>query len=251
MAENPYSTPEAPLYGGGAAAPAPKPPSLMDQLVGVFTEPTALFQQLRKAPSWVGPMLLVFGLALVVTILWSTKVDMDALIRPALERNPKVPAEQIDKIIEMQGKFIPIFGPIMVVIMMGIATALPALVFYLLGKSNAEEGAPTYLQALSATAVPNLFILPQQLLIAVLVLVRPVGGASPDKLSPTSLGYFLTVESPKLGALLRHIDPFFIGVYVLTFLALRHLLRLKAGAALAGTLICLITTLAMRVLGAN
>ncbi len=251
MSENPYTKPEAPLYGGGAGAPAPAPPSLMDQLTGVFTEPTALFQQLRKTPSWVGAMLLVFGLALVVTILWSTKVDVDAMIRPALEANPKVPAEQIDKIIEMQGKFIPIFAPIMVLFIMGFVTAVPALVFFLLGKSNAEGEAPTYLQALSATAVPNLFILPQQLIIAILVLLRPVGGATADKLSPTSLGYFLTVESPKLGALLRHIDPFFIGVYVLTFLALRHLLCLKPGAAWAGTLICLITTLAMRVLGAN
>ena len=249
MTENPHAPSESPLYGGGAPTPTPKAPGLLDQIVGVFTEPTALFQKLRTAPSWVAPTVLVLICALLVTITWASKVDVDAMIRPALEANPKVPAEQIDKIIEMQAKFIPVFSPLMVVFAMAFGTFLPALLFFLLGRSEAE--APTYTQALSATAVPNLILLPQQLVIFLMALIRPVGGATPDKLSPTSLGYYLHAENPKVWALLRHVDPFFIGVYAVTFLALRHLLRLSPGKAWAGTLLCAATTLALRTMGAN
>lgn len=249
MTENPTAAPDAPLYGGAPNVPAPKPMGLGEIFAGLFTEPTATFQKLRQAPSWVAPTLTVFATALILTIVWATKVDVDAMIRPALEANPKIPAEQIDKIIEMQAKFIPVFSPLMVVIGMALGTFLPALVFFLLGRG--EQEAPSYPQALAATAVPNLILIPQQVVVTLLALLRPVGGASPDKLSPTSLGYFLHVDSPKLGALLRHIDPFFIGVYVMTYLALRHLLRLGNGKAIAGTLICALTTLALRVLGAN
>ncbi len=249
MAENPYSTPEAPLYGGGTPEPAPKAPGLLDLITGVFTEPAALFQQLRKAPSWVAPTLLVFAAAFLLTVVWATKVDVDAMVRPVLEANPKVPAEQIDRIIEMQAKFIPVFSPIMVAFAMAVGTFLPALLFFLLGRGEAD--APTYTHALSATAVPNLVLVPQQVVITLLALLRPVGGATPDKLSPTSLGFYLPVGNPKLGALLRHVDPFFIGVYVLTYLALRHLLRFSEGKAWLGTLLCAATTLGFRVMGAN
>ncbi len=249
MPENPYSAPEAPLYGGGAPTPTPKPLGLGEVFTGLFTEPTATFQKLRQAPTWVAPTVTVLITALILTIVWATKVDVDAMIRPALEANPKIRPEQIDQIIGMQSKFIPVFSPIMVLLAMAVGTFVPALLFFLLGKGEAE--APSYTQALTATAVPNLVLIPQQVVVTLLALLRPVGGASPDKLSPTSLGYFLHVDNPKLGALLRHIDPFFIGVYVMTFLALRHVLRLSPAKAWTGTLICVLTTLALRILGAN
>ncbi len=251
MSEHTPTPPESELFGGTPAPAKVHPPGLLDQLTGVFTEPTALFTKLRTAPSWIQATVLVTLSALVVTIIWVMKVDVDAMIRPALEANPNIPAEQVDKIVEMQGKFMPVIAPIGVIVAMCVATFLPALVFFLLGRKGSEDGAPNYIQALSATAVPNLVIIPQQIVVALMCVLKPVGGASPDKLSPTSLGYFLTVENAKLGALLRHIDPFFIGVYVVTYLALRNLLRLKPGYALAGTLLCAATTLGFRLLGAK
>lgn len=251
MTDQPYTPPEAELYGGGPGNAPPRPPGLAEQLAGVFTEPAALFRKLRAAPSWVPALLVVGLLALAMTIVWSLRVDVDAMIRPVLEANPKVPAEQVDRIIEMQARFMPVFAPIGATVGICIAAFLPALVFFLLGRSGGEEGAPSYLQALSATTVPNLVLVPQQLIVTILCLATPVGGATPDKISPTSLGYFLEVENPKLGALLRHVDPFFIGVYVITWLALRHLLRLKPAHAWVGTLLCAATTLGFRVLGAK
>ncbi|MFN8010592.1 MAG: YIP1 family protein [Holophagaceae bacterium] len=250
MSDQPYATPEAELYGGGNA-PKPMPPGLGAQIAGVFTEPTVLFQKLRAAPSWVPATILVAVCAVVAVGIWGVRVDWDAMLRPALEANPKVPAEQIDKIIEMQGRIMPFFAPVGAVIGMAVGTFLPALVFFLLGRSGAEEGSPSYSQALSATAVPNLILVPQQILIAVMCLATAVGGNTPDKILPTSLGYYLPMENPKLGSLLRHVDPFFIGVYVVTYLALRHLMKLKPAHAWIGTLICLATTLGFRVMGAR
>ncbi len=250
MTDQPDVQPEADLYGGGTP-PKPAAPSLGAQIAGVFTEPVKLFQGLRTAPSWVPATILLAICAVAAMGIWGARVDWDAMLRPALESNPKVPAEQIDKIIEMQARIMPFFTPIGAMVGMAVGTFLPALLFFLLGRSGSEEGAPTYTQALSATAVPNLVLVPQQIIVAVLCLATTVGGNPPDKIAPTSLGYYLPVEHPKLGSLLRHVDPFFIGVYVLTYLALRHLLRLKPAAAWTGTLLCLLTTLGLRVMGAR
>lgn len=242
------------LYGqadGHAASKAPKAPGLMEQISGLFTEPSALFQRLRQAPSWLGPTLLVTATALTLAILWAMKVDVDAMVRPMLEANPRISADQVEQAISMQSKFMPVFAPIGVLFGIALGTTVPALIFFLLGKANPEGEAPTYVQALSATAVPNLFLLPQHVLILAMTLLRPVGGATLDKLNPASLGYFIHPENAKLGALLRHVDPFFIGVYVATYLALRHLLRLSPALAWTGTLVCACTTLAFRVMGAR
>ncbi len=250
MTDQPDVKPEAELYGGGTP-PKTASPGLGAQIAGVFTEPVALFQKLRATPSWIPATILVAVCAVVAVGIWGARVDWDAMLRPALEANPKVPAEQIDKIIEMQARIMPFFAPVGAVIGMVVGTFLPALVFFLLGRSGAEEGAPSFPQALTATAVPNLVLVPQQILIAVMCLATAVGGNTPDKILPTSLGYYLPLENPKLGSLLRHVDPFFIGVYVMTYLALRHLLKLKPPHAWIGTLLCLATTLGFRVMGAR
>lgn len=59
------------LYGPddqNAAPPEPKGPTLMDQLVGVFTAPGELFDRLRKTPAWVSPYLLLGTLTSVFLI---------------------------------------------------------------------------------------------------------------------------------------------------------------------------------------
>ncbi|HJV21440.1 MAG TPA: YIP1 family protein [Holophagaceae bacterium] len=234
MAENPYSTPEAPLYGGGAAATAPKPPSFLEQVTGVFTEPTALFQKLRQAPSWVPAVISFCVLGILVTLVWGLKVDADAMMRPMLERNPNIPAAQIDTIIDMQKKFILPFGLLGAVIAPWIMTAFMAFWYWLVGKGTAEAEAPTFEQALSAASVPSLVGLVHGFLMIVMALLRPVGGLTPEKLTPTSLGYFVAAESPKAVAALFALDIFAIATWCLTFLAFRHLLRLKP----AGAVIC-------------
>jgi hypothetical protein len=99
--------------------------------------------------------------------------------------------------------------------------------------------------------VPSLVKLPQMLLLTVICLVRPIGGLTPDKIAPTSLGYFLHVESLKLQALFYAMDLFYLAEAALIFFALRHILRMKTAGALICVLLPMAIAIGMRVLGAK
>jgi len=239
------------LYGSQPEAPRPQAPGLLEQILGVFTSPVELFQRLNKAPSWGWALGLIVACALVLTVIWGLKVDVDEMLRPILERNPDVPSGQVDLIIGMQKKFILPFGILGALFGTAAAMAIVALFYWLIGKALPEGEAPTYPQALSAAVVPSLVKLPHMLLIAIICLVRPVGGLTPDKIAPTSLGFFLQVESLKLQAFLYTVDLFYLAEAVLAYLALRHLVRMKT----AGALICVVLPMALgiglRVFGAK
>ena len=239
------------LYGNQPEAPRPPAPSLMDQIVGVFTNPVELFQRLKLAPSWGWALGLLIVAALVITVIWGLKVDVDEMLRPILERNPQIQSSQIDMIIDMQKKFILPFSILGALFGTAAAVALVALFYWLIGKALPEDEAPSYPQALSAAVVPSLVKLPHMLLLIVICLVRPIGGLTPDKIAPTSLGYFLHVESLKLQALFYTMDLFYLAEAVLTYLALRHLVRMKTTGAILCVLLPMAFGIGLRVLGAK
>ena len=239
------------LYGDQPEVPTPPTPGLIDQIVGVFTNPIELFQRLNRAPSWGWAMGVLIVGALIITVLWGLKVDVEEMLRPILERNPQIQSAQIDAIIEMQKKFILPFSILGALFGTAAAMALVALFYWLIGKALPEGEAPSYSQALSAAAVPSLVKLPHMLLIAVICLVRPIGGLTPDKLAPTSLGYFVHVESLKVQALLYTVDLFYLAEAVLAYLALRYLVRMKTAGALICVLLPMALGIAFRVLGAK
>ena len=236
------ATPSEGLYGqepdptqpGQGPGPAP---GLLDQIVGVFTDPIALFKKLAVTPTWGWALGATVVASLVLTLAWVWKVNPDEFFRPILERNPNIPAENIDKIIEMQGKFLGVIGVLQVLIVIPAVTFLVALFYWLIGKFTAEATAPRYFQAMSATAVAGLVGLPKVLLITFMCLIKPIGGLTPDKISPTSVGFFVASENLKLGALLHALDLFTFASAVMLFLAARYTLRLKvSGAALCAAL---------------
>lgn len=239
------------LYGSQPEPPKAEVPSLVDQIVGVFTSPVELFQRLNKAPSWGWAMGLLLVLAVVITVVWGLKVDVDEMLRPILERNPQIQSAQIDTIIEMQKKFILPFGLLGAVFGTVAAMTLVGLFYWLMGKALPEGEAPTYPQALSAAVVPSLVKLPQILLMILICLMRPIGGLTPEKLAPTSLGYFLHVESIKLQALFYSVELFYLAEACLAYLALRYLVRMKTAGALICVLLPLMVGIGLRVLGAR
>jgi len=229
------STPvrEPELFGGGNRTAAPKPPSLIEQFVGVFTDPVPLFKRLNAAPSWAWALAAVILSSLLLAIVWGMKVDVDAMLRPAMERNPQLSAAQIEQSIEMAGKFVVPATLVMVPVGGLVMTFLVALIYWVVGQATAESGKPSYLLALSATAVPGLVRVPQVLFSTAMCLLKPVGGLTMDKLSPTSLGFYIRPENPKLYALFCQLDLLMIAGYVLGYLAFRHVMRMKViGAAL-------------------
>ncbi len=247
MSDQPMSS----LYGDRPEPPKPIAPSLLDQILGVFTSPVELFQRLNKAPSW-GPALgVVLGTALVLTVIWGLKVDVDELLRPALERNPQVASSQIDLIVGFYKKFLLPLSVFSTLFFTALFTFLTALLYWLVGRSMAEGEPPTYRHALSAVAVPSLVRLPSMLLTAMICLAGSIGGLTPEKIPPTSPGYFVQVESVKVHALLYSLDLFFFAEAALLFLAARHTLRLRTGGAVGCLLITLTLGIGLRVLGAK
>jgi hypothetical protein len=239
------------LYGDQPEAPRPKAPSLVDQILGVFTSPVELFQRLNQAPSWGWALGALMAGAVVLTILWGMKVDMDEMLRPILEKNPQLASSQIDTIIDFYKRFIIPLGIFQSIFITAIIVFLMALIYWLVGKGTAESVRPSYAQAISATVVPSLVRLPHMLLMGLICLLKPIGGLTPEKIAPTSLGYFVHVENVKLHALFYSFDLFYFAEVFLTFLAMRHLLRLKTGGAALCVAINLLLGIGLQVLRAK
>lgn len=245
------SEPES-LFGSNEKAGA-KPPALglMDQFVGLFTEPIETFKKLQASPAWVGALVVLILTSLVVAGVWGFKVDVDAMLRPSFEANPKMTQEQMDQAISFMAKFFPYIAIVQTLFIIPIVVFFMALLYWLIGKGTAEAERPSYVHALSASVVPSLVMLPHSLLILVMAFLRPVGGLTPEKLAPSSVGFFVTVANPKLHALLYALDPFTIGSLVLGYFAFRHTMRLKTGGALACTALAVLFSLGFRILGAK
>jgi hypothetical protein len=222
------------LYGE-PPPPAPQAcaPGLLEQVLGLYTEPVTLFQRLHDTPVWKGPVGLTLVFSLVMTVLWSLKVDVEAMVRPILEADPRLAADQIDRMVALQTKFILPGGVAGVFIGITLGLLGFSLLYWLIGKGTAEAQPPTFLQVVAMTAVTSLVTIPHQLLIIIRCLLKPVGGLTPDKLAPTSLGYFLTVNNLKLQTLFYKLDLFTLFTIVLLYLGARHALRLKTTGAVA------------------
>lgn len=246
MTEQPPS-----LYGTQPEMPRPQPPGLVDQLAGVFTAPVELFQRLNKAPSWGWALGAIIVASAVVAVIWGLKVDVDELMRPALERNPKIQVAQIDIVIDVYKKFILPAGLVSALFLTPAMLAVLGLFYWLVGKALPQDAPPTYLQAFSAAVVPGLVKLPLVLLIAVICLMRPIGGLTPDRIAPTSLGYFVHPESLRLQALFFGLELFRLAELALAFLALRHLVRMKTAGALLCVLLPLLLSLGFGLLRAQ
>lgn len=224
------------LFPEATSQPKSKAPSLMEQIEGVFTAPKALFDKLHAAPSWVPALILAVVLGLVVAISWGLKVDVDAMLRPMMEANPKLSPDQVDQIIQMQSKFILPFGILGVLFGVPIISVLAGLINWGLGRAFTEEGAPvpTFLQGLSSAIVPSLVRIPDTLIIIAMCVLKSVGGHKPEQVTPLSLGYYLHSASPKLQALFYQLNPFIIANFVLAYLAMRHIVKAKPlGAAIS------------------
>lgn len=240
------------LYGENAKA-APKPPGMKlgDLFVGLFTEPVETFKKLQPAPVWIGALVVLILTSVVVAGVWGFKVDVDAMLRPGFEANPKMTPEAIDQALSFMGKFFPYIAIVQTLIIIPIAVFVMALLYWLIGKGTAESEPPSYVHALSAAVVPSLVMVPHSFLILVMAFIRPVGGLTPEKLTPSSVGFFVDVANPKLHALLYALDPFTIGSLVLGYFAFRHTLRLKTGGAIACTALAVLISLGFRILGAK
>jgi len=250
----PESKPPEGLYGAPSAplTAAPEAPGLLEQFTGLFTEPVALFRKLSVTPAWGWALGATLAAALAMTLVWAARVDPDAMLRPILEsRLPNASPDQIEKMVAIQGRFLGPIGAIQVLVFIPLMTALMAFFYWLIGKGTAEGAPPSYRHAYCATVVPGLSALPKLFLMALICVLKPIGGVTPEKLSPTSLGYYLSVDSVKLHALFYSLDLFTILGLTLLYLAARHILRLRPVGAGACVALGALVQVGLQVLGAR
>jgi len=238
------------LYGE-EPPPPPVPPSLLEQVVGVFSEPAALFQRLATTPVWKGALSLMVAANLVVTVLWARKVDVDAMIRPMLERNPRIPVDNYDAIISMQSKMILPFALVGALLALPLISLIMALIYWAIGRGTAERQPPSFPQAFSATVVAGLVLLPKLLLLGIVCTLKNIGGAKPDALSPTALGFFVVPDSLKLQSIFNNLDLFTFAALFMVFLASRHTMRLRTQGAAACVAVAAAATFLLPLLGAR
>lgn len=233
------------LYGNNEkSGPPPKAMSLMDQFVGVFTEPSATFRKLREAPSWVPALALTIIVSLVVMLLWAWHVDMAEVTRRQMEMmkntfHLNIPDSAMDDAIARQDGKHPwisaILGPLLGTPIIYLIVALIVWGFAYVGRQ--EEGeAPSFVQAFSVTVVHSLVTLPSMFLAGAMALVQPVGGRNIQELMPTVLSFFVKPENGLLRGLFGLVDPLWIFSFVVLALGMKHALHAKGwaiGACLA------------------
>jgi hypothetical protein len=234
----PNPEPQTSLYGEDKPeiSQVEKPQGVLDQFVGIFTEPVAVFRRLRIAPSWVGALVLTILVALFATLTWAAKVDMEAAAKrqiDVVERFFPMPPAEVDKALEKaatQGKpFVSsslnvVLGvPFVLLIMSGILFAF--------SRFGGEAEDVTFKHAWAATTVHGLAMVPISLLAGIMCLLRNVGGApSFASLAPTTLAFWIQPENPWLRGLLAVVDPFYFFSFVALYLAARYTMRLKTWA---------------------
>lgn len=208
-------------------------PGLAEQILSVFTEPAALFRRMAATPRWGMALLATTGTTLGMVLIWASRVDAEALLRPILARDPRIAPEMVSRVIEVQGRLL---GPAAA---LGVLVGLPAMslllasFLWLVGRlAPGPAGSPGFRQALSAAVLPALTGLPKVLLISCLCLARPIHGLKPNAISPLSLGAWYESGQGRVDGLMAGFDLFVAANLVLLFLAARHILGLGTGAAL-------------------
>lgn len=238
------------LGNASVATPARKPdaPTVWEQLAGVYTEPVKLFQRLADRPRWGQALMVLICGAWFMMAFWAMKVDVDAVQRPILEQNGQLSASQMEQTIALSSRFILPMTVVSVVIRNFSAIVGLGLIFWLFSLIVSDRSnKPSFLQALSASSVPNLILLPYMLMVAVVCMVRPIGGKIPERLAPSGLAYYLRPENPKLYGFLAQIDPFIIGYFALLYFGVRYTMRMKTRDAALCTALAVVITVSWKV----
>lgn len=230
------------LYGEAPAPEAkPTPPGLLDQVVGVFTEPVALFKRLRQSPVWAPALILAIVVGVAATLVWAARVDMVEVTRHQMETmrdvfRMNIPEEAIDKALsQAEGKrpwVSSVLGPLFGTPIVFALFALILWAFAAMGTQDGEEP-PTWGQVFSVSCVHYLSTLPGMLLAGVVAAFAPIGARQIQGLVPTSLGFFLHPESLFLKGLVGLADPLWIYSFVVLAIGMREGLRTKTWAIAA------------------
>ncbi|HXE74906.1 MAG TPA: YIP1 family protein [Candidatus Xenobia bacterium] len=184
--------------GETRAAGGAEPMSELDRLTGVLFDPKPAFADIAQRPRPWAPLVLLTLLSTVFIVLFSQRVGWEQVVRKAIESNPRamerIPADQLDRVVEQQAKISAIFGYVFSV----VGTALFGLIlaaFYLF-VFNVLAGADV--RFMQSFGIVSYAMLPRGLLaILAMALMYIKDPAEFDIQNPaaTNLGVFLDPDA--------------------------------------------------------
>jgi hypothetical protein len=204
--------------------------STAETLTGIFFEPSRTFEALRARPRFLVAGLILLALAVIVTVLLYTRVDMGQYIRERMERSPRaaqLSEEQKDMQVKMGKNFGAVAIPLSVPIIIAGGAAL-----YLLGVM-AFGGSITYKKSLAVWAYSSIPPSVLGALIAILVLfLKSRDSIDPEHMVATNPAVLLGDDaSPILVAFLGQFDLLrFYGIF-LAAVGLRKVGKLSSSQA--------------------
>ncbi|HEX2164409.1 MAG TPA: YIP1 family protein [Thermoanaerobaculia bacterium] len=198
--------------------------------LGVLVSPRATFESIARRPSWLPPLLILLVLFVVAQVLAMQKIDMEAAIRDAMERqNQPVDDAQVAQLAEMQSKV----GVACNVVLFPAGMALVAAIFW--GLANVAGGEIGFKRSLAVTGhalMPN--AVSSLLTIPVILGRREIDPiAAQHGLLASHLGALAPEDAPAwVAALLARVDLFSLWSLALLALGFVVVARLSKGAAI-------------------
>jgi hypothetical protein len=126
--------------------PAAKP-SPAARLAGVLFEPVTTLRSIAERPDWVVPLIVLVLISLASTLVLTGHIDLERTIREKMA-GKNIPAEQLDRQIEIGSKIQKFTAPL-VVVAVPISLAIVAGTFLLVFRLFGGEG--SFRQAFSVT----------------------------------------------------------------------------------------------------
>lgn len=204
--------------------------STAETLTGIFFEPSRTFEALRARPRFLVAGLILLVLAIIVTVLLYTRVDMGQYMRERMERSPQaaqLSEEQKDRQVRIGKSFGAVAIPLSVPIILAGGAAL-----YLLGVL-AFGGSITYKKSLAVWAYSSIPPSVLGAVIAILVLfLKSADSIDPEHMVATNPAVLLGEDASKiLVAFLSQFDLLrFYGIF-LAALGLRKVGKLSSAQA--------------------
>ncbi|MFM8622374.1 MAG: YIP1 family protein [Holophagaceae bacterium] len=210
--------------------------SLIARYIDLFIQPSTELKEARS-DSWKWALLIQMAISLILVIVWSQKVDWQALIENAMQSNSRITPDMLDTVVSFQEKWGATFGIVGVLFGTPIVCFIFAALFWGIGRASfLTPEAPTYTQALVVTTYSGLAVSPKSLLAIIFCFLRPVGGLSPESLSPTTLSYWVSPENAKLKTFFMTLDPFMIFSLCIVYWGSLHVMGTSKRGALVATL---------------
>lgn len=255
------NSPESPsLYGEEAPKVAPrKALPLSDYLQAVFTTPSELCRRLADSPTWLMPMVLMLATGLLLSALWLWKLDPVAVIQANMDVTSQwmsrlgqsIPEAAIQEALDQAKR--PVAGTLAGTLLgPWVMFAIMALVVWGGARMGALMDAEpaTFSQAFSVVVMQAMPLALTQILTALIVLLKPVGGLTVMALNPATVGYFLAPEGLLArGLTVGILDPLYLFSWVLLAMGMKHTLKAKTWAIVVTLGVMMLISLPMRVFG--